>query len=65
MIKPFEILREVVTADGLMVLYKVTKSAMTDEATKTKTTVTSTMFVASGLNVEEALATHLKACGWL
>ena len=65
MIKPFEILKEDVVTNGTLVLYKVFKSVMTDANTKTKTTVSSTIFVADGLNVEEQLVIHLKAGNWL
>ena len=65
MIKPFEILKEDVVTNGTLVLYKVFKSVMTDSNTKTKTTVSSTIFVADGLNVEEQLVIHLKAGNWL
>lgn len=65
MIKPFEILKEDVVDDGTLILYKVYKSVMTGPNTKTKTTVSSTIFVADGLNAEEELVIHLKAGGWL
>jgi len=65
MIKPFEILKEDVVDNGTLVLYKVFKSIMTGPNTKTKTTVSSTIFVADGLDVEEELVTHLKSGGWL
>jgi hypothetical protein len=65
MIKPFEILREDPTADGTVILYKVSKSTMSDVSTKKQITVTSTMFVSSGLDIEAELVVHLRAGGWL
>jgi len=65
MIKPFKVIKEDVVSDGTLVLYKVSKSVMKDDNTKTKTTVTSTIFVADDLNIEEELITHLKAGNWL
>jgi hypothetical protein len=65
MIKPFEILKEDVVENGTLVLYKVSKSVMTGPNTKTKTSVSSTIFVTDGLDVEEELVTHLKSGGWL
>ena len=65
MIKPFEILKEDVVENGTLVLYKVSKSVMTGPNTKTKTTVSSTIFVENDLNIEEELVIHLKSGGWL
>ena len=65
MIKTFEILKEDVVENGTLVLYRVSKSIMTGPNTKTKTTVSSTIFVTDGLDVEEELVTHLKSGGWL
>lgn len=65
MIKPFEILKEDVVENGTLVLYRVSKSVMTGSNTKTKTTVSSTIFVTDGLDVEKELVTHLKSGGWL
>ena len=65
MIKTFEILKEDVVENGTLVLYRVSKSIMTNANTKIKTTVSSTIFVTDGLDVEEELVTHLKAGGWL
>ena len=65
MIKPFEILKEDVVENGTLVLYRVSKSIMTNANTKIKTTVSSTIFVTNGLDVEEELVTHLKSGGWL
>jgi len=65
MIKPFEILKEDIVENGTLVLYKVSKSVMTNANTKTKTTVSSTIFVENNLNIEEELVIHLKAGGWL
>lgn len=65
MIKPFEILKEDAADGGTLILYKVWKSVQKDRETITKTTATSTIFVANGLNVEEELVTHLKAGNWL
>tara|TARA_B110000902_G_scaffold29361_1_gene31680 strand:- start:563 stop:760 length:198 start_codon:yes stop_codon:yes gene_type:complete len=65
MIKPFEILKEDAADGGTLILYKVWKSVQKDRETIIKTTATSTIFVANGLNVEEELVTHLKAGNWL
>jgi hypothetical protein len=65
MIKPFEILKEDAADGGTLILYKVCKSVQKDRNTTTKTTATSTIFVADGLDIEQELVTHLRAGNWL
>ena len=65
MIKPFEILREDVCEDGTLVLYKVTKSSMTEINRMSRKSVTSTIFVLDGLDIEAELVKNLREGGWL
>jgi len=65
MIKPFEILREDLGNEGTLVLYKVSKIKVADNGNATKTSVTSTIFVETGLDTEEELVKNLIEGGWL
>ena len=65
MIKPFNILQETIRDDGTMVLYNATKTTMADSGAVTKKTITSTIFVETGLDIEQELVKNLRQGGWI